>query len=144
MLYYLLYKTTITCSYNKKLDLYEHNIISKYITEEYITATDYLLDNDTIHFYIIDNDVLISYLHVTKNTDNKHFINYMYTNKNHRNKGYMKKLLNYALDICKKHNINSVYSWTKHKNNNSKKTFYSNDFMVHNYDHMDITFVKHL
>lgn len=127
-----------------KLNKKEHNIISKYIIEEYMTATDYLDDNDTIHFYIIDNDILISYFHITMNKNNKYFINYMYTNKNYRNKGYMNKLLMYALDVCKEKNIKKVYSWTKLSNKASQNTFLSNNFTIDNITDDDITFVKKL
>jgi hypothetical protein len=132
------------CNYKIKLNEKEYNIISKYIKEEYITATDYLDDNDTIHFYIIDNDILISYFHITINKYNKYFINYMYTNKNYRNKGYMNKLLMYALYVCKEKNIKEVYSWTKLSNKASQNTFLSNNFIIDNITDDDITFVKKL
>ncbi len=101
-------------------------------------------DATTEHYFIIDCDILISYFHITQNSQDKYFINYMYTNKNYRNRGYMKKLLSYALNICKMNNINTVYSWTKITNVNSKNIFLSNNFTIDNIKDDNITFVKNL
>ena len=68
----------------------------------------------------------------------------MYTNKNYRKKGYMKKLLNYALKICKTYNIKEIYSWTKITNDASKNLFISNNFEINMIEDDNIIFIKKL
>lgn len=132
------------CQHKNRLGKYERDIISRYIRTEYETATDYLDDDDTIHFYMIDtNDCLVSYFHITL-SKNKYFINYAYTNQKYRNKGYMKKLILYSLKVCKDLHIEKVYSWTKLTNKNSQKLFNSMGFETESIENGNITFVKYL
>ena len=97
----------------KKLNNYEIKILKKYLTEDEDEnyneeedgddlVEDYLLNTNYYHFYIIKNDILISYFYISPENDNKFYIFNCYTNKNYRKKGYMKKLLKYSFEFCKK------------------------------------------
>jgi N-acetylglutamate synthase-like GNAT family acetyltransferase len=133
--------------FNKKvLNQHDCNLISTQLKKwENDNDMRYLNNPDNTHFFITDDAILISYLHVTKQDDAKHYINYVYTNENYRNKGYMKKLLSYTLNICKLHNVNTVYSWTTIDNVKSQNLFLSNNFDIVNIEHSHvITFMKHL
>ena len=122
------------CSHKKILNRNEITIIKKYLDQEYETASKYLFDNDIIHFYIIKDNVLISYCHVSEYSIGENYISYSYTNPNYRGKGFAKKLLQYTLSICKKYNINKLYSFTKVNNTASIKLFKSCGFKIDSID----------
>jgi RimJ/RimL family protein N-acetyltransferase len=175
--------TRITSSINvkKKLNNYEIKILKKYLTEDedenYNEEGDgddlvevYLLNTNYYHFYIIENDILISYFYISPENDNKFYIFNCYTNKNYRKKGYMKKLLKYSFEIirsfvapttfdkssgaayeqallgpaefCKKNNITSIYYETTINNIASINTAKSLGFSILEKDNKNIKFIK--
>jgi len=139
------YLDNINCQFKKNLNDYEINILTKYLKTEYETAHEYLRNSDIYHFFIIKNNVLISYFHIVDlDDDNNFYILYAYTNKDYRKKGYIKKLLNYSFKICKKNNINTIYYYTKIYNNASINTSKSLGFSVFEEKKDNIYFYKNL
>ena len=139
------YLDNINYQFKKKLNDYEINILTKYLKSEYETAHEYLTNSDIYHFFIIKNNVLISYFHIVElDDDNKFYILYVYTNKDYRKKGYIKKLLNYSFEICKKNNIYKLYYYTKIYNNASINTAKSLGFSVLEEKKDNIYFYKDL
>lgn len=136
LIYYLLQPTI--CSHKKILNKNEIIIIKKYLDQEYETASKYLYDSDIIHFFIIKDDVLISYFHVSEYSIDENYISYSYTNPNYRGQGYAKKLLRYGLSICKEYNINKLYSFTKVNNTPSIKLFKSCGFKIDSIDNDEV------
>jgi len=139
------YLDNINYQFKKKLNNYEINILTKYLKYEYETAHEYLTDSDIYHFFIIKNNILISYFHIVElDNDNKFYILYAYTNKDYRKKGYIKKLLNYSFEICKKNNINTIYYYTKKYNSASVNTAKSLGFSLLEKKKDNIYFYKDL
>jgi GNAT superfamily N-acetyltransferase len=117
------------CNHKKNLNESEIIIFEKYLKQEYETAHLYLRDDNILHFYILDNDVLISYFHIVK-MDDTYDIYYMYTNKDYRRQGYITKLLKYSFDVCKKYNINILHTNTKKYNIPSINNILNNGFSI--------------
>jgi ribosomal protein S18 acetylase RimI-like enzyme len=136
LIYYLLQFPI--CSHKKILNKNDINIIKKYLDQEYETASKYLYDEDIIHFFIIKDDVLLSYFHVSEYNIGENYISYSYTNPNYRGKGYAKKLLQYGLSICREYNINKLYSFTKVNNTVSINLFKSCGFKIDSIDNDEV------
>ena len=138
LIYNFMHYPIYICSHKKILNRNEITIIKKYLDQEYETASKYLFDNDIIHFFIIKYNVLISYCHVSEYSIGENYISYSYTNPNYRGKGFAKKLLQYTLSICKKYNINKLYSFTKVNNTASINLFKSCNFKIDSIDNDEV------
>ena len=133
----------ILFKHEQELNDSEKKILEKYLKTEYESAHIYLNDKNIYHFYIIQNETLISYFHIAK-IDNKYYAYYVFTNKNYRKNGYIKKLFNYSFEICKQKNINNLYYITKKYNNASINTAKSLGFYFLKKEDDNIHFIKNI
>ncbi len=87
----------------------------------YIT-NDFLLQDNTNYFILVDNDLWVSALRFYKLGNSNYFFEALETIPNHRNKGYGKQLLTSVINDLKKEDHFELHSYVHETNLISLKT----------------------